>query len=52
MEKPLQICEYNYIDDTTIEFVVPYDVFIYADKIIIKDDDSEESRTFEEVIDD
>ena len=52
MEKPLQVCEYNYIDETTIEFVVPYDVFVYADKIIIKEEDSDESRTFEEAFGD
>lgn len=36
MEKPLQICEYNYIDDTTIEFVVPYDVLFMPTKLLSK----------------
>lgn len=48
MKKSLDFCEYNYIDEDTVEFIVPYDVLVNAEKIVLRDEDSEESRTFEE----
>lgn len=48
MEREIQFCECNYIDEDTVEFTVPYDVFVNASRIVITEEDSEESKTFEE----
>ncbi len=50
MEREIQLCECTYINENTIEFIAPYDVFINVDRIIITEEDSEKSRIFEEAI--
>lgn len=52
MEKEIQLCECTYINENMVELIVPYDVFINVDRIIITEEDSEKSRIFEEAISD